>query len=144
MKMFDLLPRVEKRIRQSVNLGFKYLLNFETQIKEIMHEEKLVSCFRPLLTCLQLQDLQNINQNTLYSFRKLFKLFHSCFNKSKLYDKLIEYLNHFKDTLKNEASTITYSHFQLINSIFILFTKMISNNELNSIMTIGLEIEQYL
>jgi hypothetical protein len=64
MKMFDLLPRVEKRIRSSVNMGFKYLLSFETQIKEIMHEDKLVSCFRPLLTCLQLQDLQNINQNT--------------------------------------------------------------------------------
>ena len=57
MKMFDLLPRVEKRIRQSVNMGFKYLLSFETYIKEIMHEDKLVSCFRPLLTCLQQQDL---------------------------------------------------------------------------------------
>lgn len=52
MKMFELLPRVENRIRSSVDIGFKYLLNSETHIKEIMHEEKLVYCFRPLLSCL--------------------------------------------------------------------------------------------
>ena len=100
MKMFDLLPRVENRIRSSVDNGFKYLLSFETHFKEIMHEDKLVYCFRPLLSCLQLQDLENITQNTLYSFIKLFKLFHSCFNKSKLSEKLIEYLNAFKEKLR--------------------------------------------
>lgn len=52
MKMFDLLPRVEKRIRQSVNMGFKYLLSFETQIREIMHKDMLMKCFKPLLSCI--------------------------------------------------------------------------------------------
>lgn len=148
IKMFELLPRVENRIRSSVDIGFKYLLNSETHIKEIMHEDKLVFCFRPLLSCLQLQDLQNINQNTLYSFIKLFKLFHSCFNKLKLSEKLIEYLNTFKENLRsqtqNKTQTIPQSNYQLINLVFILFIKLINNDELNKIMELGLEIERHL
>lgn len=143
-KFFDLLPRVEKIIRESVHKAFKQLLSVESQIKEIMQEEKLIHSFRPLLTCLQLQDLKTINEVTLYSFKKLFKLFHSCFNKQKLYNKLIEYLNNFKDSMKRDSRPLRSSDFFLINSIFILFTKMINNDEVNSIMKIGLEIESSL
>jgi hypothetical protein len=148
-KFFDLLPRVEKIIRESVYKAFKTFLAVETQIKEIMQEEKLIHSFRPLLTCLQIQDLKTINEVTLYSFKKLFKLFHSCFNKNKLYNKLIEYLNSFKEVMRRDNRTFRSSDFFMINSIFILFTKMISNekysaddsNSINSIMKIGLEIE---
>ena len=116
----------------------------EAQIKEIMQEDKLIQSFRPLLTCLQLQDLTTINEVTLYSFKKLFKLFHSCFNKTKLYNKLIEYLNNFKDSMKRDSRPLRSSNFFLINSIFILFTKMINNDEIQSIMKIGLDIEASL
>lgn len=148
-KFFDLLPRVEKTIRESVYRAFKLFLSVETQIKEIMQEEKLIHSFRPLLTCLQCQDLKTINEVTLFSFKKLFKLFHSCFNKNKLYNKLIEYLNSFKESIKRDANKFKSSDYFLINSVFILFTKMVSNekyqtedqNSINSIMKIGLEIE---
>jgi len=63
-KFFDLLPRVEKTIRESVYRAFKLFLSVETQIKEIMQEEKLIHSFRPLLTCLQCQDLKTINEVT--------------------------------------------------------------------------------
>jgi hypothetical protein len=46
-KFFDLLPRVEKIIRESVYKAFKVFLAVETQIKEIMQEEKLIHSFRP-------------------------------------------------------------------------------------------------
>ena len=95
MKMFVLLSRVENKIRKAADDGFKYLLMLEDQVKDIMFEDKLINCFRPLLTCLQSQDLKAINQTTLYNFRKLFKLFHTCFKKKRLYEKLVEYIEAF-------------------------------------------------
>lgn len=144
VKMFDLLSRVENKIRRSADDGFKYLLNLEEQVKDIMFEDKLINCFRPLLTCLQSQDLQSINQTTLYNFRKLFKLFHTCFKKARLYEKLKEYIDNFSNELSTGNTKFGYAYFQLINSIFVLFTKMMNKDESNTILKIGIHIESKL
>lgn len=109
-----------------------------------MYQERLINCFRPLLTCLQSQDLHSVNQTILYNFRKLFKLFNNCFRKQRLYEKLVEYIQSFQRSLTTTNNHFRYLDFQLINSIFILSTKMMTKEESNRILSIGLEIEEKL
>ena len=47
-KMFELFSRVESRIRESVEKGFRILLKAEQFEKEIMSQEKMEQCFSDL------------------------------------------------------------------------------------------------
>jgi hypothetical protein len=128
-KMFDLFSRVEFRIKESVERGFKSLLKVESNEKEIMPEDKLIACFRPLLACMQNPEGQdrkpiNLNENTMHSFKKLFKLFKTCFNINKLSEKLHEYLKQSQEILRRESSAVLRDkeeEINQINSIFGLF-----------------------
>ena len=131
-KMFELFSRVESRIRDSVEKGFKILLKAEQFEKEIMSQERMEQCFRPLLAFMQNPDPQDrrsyMNENSMYCFKKIFMLFKTCFNLPRLFERISDYLKSSEDTLANQNSIIKDEDISQIGSIFSIITLLISNH----------------
>jgi hypothetical protein len=121
-KMFDLFSRLEHRIQEAVDKGFKQLLKVEPNEREIIPREQLECCFKPLLAFMQNQDPQerrnNLNENSMYCFMKLYQLFKSCFNPERLFEKFTEYLSNFEGTLARDAVPPKEEEMSQMNAIF--------------------------
>jgi hypothetical protein len=121
-KMFDLFSRLEHRIQEAVGKGFKQLLKVEQNEREIIPREQLESCFKPLLAFMQNQDHQerrnNLNENSMHCFMKLYQLFKSCFNPDRLFEKFTEYLSGFENILKTESLPPREEEIAQMNAIY--------------------------
>jgi hypothetical protein len=92
-RMFDLIGRVDKSVRETAYQCLKELLGKEDHPKDlIQNDEKLKHILRPVLISLQL-DFKKFTPSFLHMFRKILKLLTQCFNITliqKLVDKLRE------------------------------------------------------
>jgi hypothetical protein len=121
-KMFDLFSRLEHRIQEAVDKGFKQLLKVEPNEREIIPREQLEGCFKPLLAFMQNQDPQerrnNLNENSMHCFMKLYQLFKSCFNPERLFEKFTEYLSGFETMLQRDSAPPREEEMAQMNAIF--------------------------
>jgi hypothetical protein len=148
-KMFDLFSRLEYRIREAVDKGFKLLLKVETHEREIIPKEQLEQCFKPLLAFMQNQDPQerrnSLNENSMQCFMKLFLLFKGCFNAQRLFEKFTEYLNSFDQILGRDQQTQPREEdISQMNAIFRMISIIIKNTDFHRMLPRGFEIEKKL
>ena len=139
---FELFARVEYRIRESIDVAFKQLLKTETVEKDIIPREQIEACFKPFLAFIQLQDPDRgagINENSMYSFKKLFALFKTCFNASRLADKYNEYLKGYEKAIENN----NYKEEEIlhIKSIFSMYSLMVKNDDFQKFILRGISFE---
>lgn len=88
---FEMIYRVETKIKKTVKECLKTLIKLENQAKEIVsNEDKFKQILKPVISCLQ-QSFDKFNPNFLSMFKSLLKLISIVFNKS-LSDKLIDNL----------------------------------------------------
>jgi hypothetical protein len=155
-KMFDLFSRVESRIREAAERGFKTLLKAEQYEKDIMPAEKMEQCFKPLLAVMQNPDPNErryyLNENSMYCFKKIFMLFKSWFNLQKVFERISDYLRASEEALSTENVPPKEEDISQINSIFSMITLIIrslmitvgAEEEYNKIMPRGLTVEKFL
>lgn len=148
-KMFDLFSRLEHRIRQAVDKGFKQLLKVEVHEREIIPRDQLEQCFKPLLAFMQNQDINerknSLNENSMHCFKKLFQLFKGCFNAQRLFDKFTEYLTAFEQMLsRNDHAPPKEEDMAQMNSIFRMIAIISKNQEFPKMLPRGFDIEKKL
>lgn len=71
---FEMIVRIEKRIRKGVYQCLKQLISMETSPKDLIQtDDKMKKILRPVLICLQ-QDFKNFTPSFLQVLKKLLKL----------------------------------------------------------------------
>lgn len=116
---------------------------------DIMPKDMLSQCFTPMLAFMRNNDPKDqrntsLNENSMYYFRKLFQLFHSCFNTKRLLEKFDQYLVSCMDIINKEPTPVSEEQIYQLNSIFKMFALIIKNDDFTKMMLKGLEIENQI
>jgi hypothetical protein len=114
---FDMIMRVERKIKKTVNFCIQSLIKQEHQAKDILpNEEKFKQILKPILACLQLS-FDKFTPQFLHMFKSLLKLISVMFNR-QLSDKLIDHLQYFEKA-QNISQISPYQQKTISNLLFL-------------------------
>lgn len=100
-KLFDMMMRVERTIRNTASSCLRDLLKMENHPKELLfNDEKLKIILRPVLICLQ-HEFKSFSPAFLLVLKQILKLLTQCFNKA-LSDKLLAHLGEINQKFLQE------------------------------------------